>query len=195
MEIENERREGVFRQILEELEKILKVDEQTRDCACSTAKTVKRIEELLTPKPKKISVRYENFVKICRCITKEKEQKEMSLVTVPMGPNSASIQVLDANGGDITGSCAIVATSSDPTQIAIGNPDPATPNVIPFTSLVAGGTADITYDASNALGDVQQTDTLTIQVTAPGSMIVTYGAAIPMVNPERAQGPATPKKR
>lgn len=186
MEINDERREGVFKQILEELEKILKVDEEIRDCACTTTKVLKRIEKLLTPQPKKISVTYKNFAMLCKCITqeKQKEQKEMSQVTVPLGPNSASVQVLDANGADITGSCAITATSSDPTQVAIGNPDPSTPNVIPFTALVAGGTADITYDANNAAGDLQQTDTLTIQVTAPGSMLITYGATIPTPTPQ-----------
>lgn len=193
MEINDERREGVFKQILGELEKILKVDEEIRDCACTATKVLKRIEKLLIPKPKKISVTYKHFDKLCRCITSEKEQTEMSQVNVPMGANSATVQVLDANGADITGSCAITATSSDPTQVAIGNPDPTTPNVIPFTALVAGGVADITYDANNSAGDLQQTDTLTVVVTAPGSMLLTYAASIPTVTPQH-KAPATGKR-
>ena len=186
IEIDDERRQGIFKQILEVLQEILEVETENRDCNCRSSRTLKRIEELLTPKPKKILVEYKNFVMLCKCITqeKQKEQIEMSQVTVPLGPNSATVQVLDANGADITGSCAITATSSDPTQVAIGNPDPASPNVIPFTALVAGGTADITYDANNAAGDLQQTDTLVIQVTAPGSMLITYAASIPTPSPQ-----------
>lgn len=185
---EDERREGIFKQILDVLEEILEIETENRDCNCRSSRTLKRIEELLTPKPKTILVTYKNFVSICKCITqeKQKEQKEMSQVNVPMGANSAAVQVLDANGADITGSCAITATSSDPTQVAIGNPDPSTPNVIPFTALVAGGTADITYDANNSAGDLQQTDTLTIVVTAPGSMLITYAATIPTPTPQHA---------
>jgi hypothetical protein len=104
----------------------------------------------------------------------------MSTVVVPVGPNSASVQVLDANGADITGSCSINAVSSDSTMVAIGNPDPTTPNVIPFTALVPGGTADITYTAVNSAGQVTQTDTLQIQVTAPTSLVITYAATMPL---------------
>jgi hypothetical protein len=87
--------------------------------------------------------------------------------------------VLDATGADITGSCSINAVSSDSTQVAIGNPDPTTPNVIPFTALVPGGTATITYTAANSAGNVMQTDTLQIQVTAPASLTIIYAASIP----------------
>ena len=100
-------------------------------------------------------------------------------VTVPVGANTATVAVLDANGSDITGSCQITATSSDPTEIQIGTPDAATPNVIPFTALVAGGTATVTYQASNNAGTIMQSDTLTIAETAPSTMTVTYGATIP----------------
>jgi hypothetical protein len=103
-------------------------------------------------------------------------------LTVPVGPNTATVQVLDANGVDITGSCSIVAVSSDPTTIQIGSPDATTPNVIPFTALVPGvsGTT-ISYTASNSAGQVVQVDTLDVQITAPASMVVTYGTTIPTV--------------
>jgi hypothetical protein len=100
-------------------------------------------------------------------------------IVVPLGPNSAAVQVLDQSGADITGSCSISAVSSDPTQVQIGSPDPSTPNVIPFTSLVEGGTADINYSASNSAGQVQQTDTISIQAAAPTSMKIVYGTTIP----------------
>ena len=109
-------------------------------------------------------------------------------VTVPPGPNTATIQVLDANGTDISGSCQVAAVSSDPTQVQIGTPDAATPDVIPFTSLVPGGTANITYTATNSAGSIQQVDTLTIEVTTPTSMVVTYGTSV------RSGKPAPPKK-
>jgi hypothetical protein len=102
-----------------------------------------------------------------------------NVVTVPTGSNAATVQVLDMNGSDITGSCVITATSSDSTVIQIGNPDPTTPNIIPFTALTGGGTATITYDASNASGQVSQTDSITVAVVAPGSMVVVYSASIP----------------
>lgn len=102
----------------------------------------------------------------------------MATITVPSGPNTATVQVLDANGADITGTCTITATSSDPTVIQIGSPSASTPNVIPFTALMPAGTADILYDASNSAGDIQQTDVITVAVTAPASMTVTYGTVI-----------------
>jgi hypothetical protein len=102
----------------------------------------------------------------------------MANVTVPVGANTATVQVLDANGVDISGSCVITATSSDPTVIQIGSPDPTTKNVIPFTALVPNGTADVVYDASNSAGDLQQTDTLTVAVTAPASMLIVYGTSV-----------------
>jgi hypothetical protein len=104
-------------------------------------------------------------------------------VTVPTGPNTATVQVLDANGADITGSCAITASSSDPTVVLVGNPDPASPNVIPLVGLTAGSSADVTYTGANASGTTTQTDTITVAVTAPAGMVVTYGTSIPMVNP------------
>jgi len=103
----------------------------------------------------------------------------MSTVVVPVGANTATVQVLDANGTDITGSCSITAVSSDPTQVAIGTPDVTTPNVIPFTGLIPGGTATITYTATNSAGNVVQIDTLQIQLTAPASMVILYGATLP----------------
>src|SRR6516164_569650 len=90
-------------------------------------------------------------------------------VTVPTGANTATVQVLDATGADITGSCSIAATS----------PDATTPNVIPFTAMKPGGTATVTYVATNSQGNTQEVDTLTIQITAPASMTVTYGTVIP----------------
>jgi hypothetical protein len=86
---------------------------------------------------------------------------------------------LDATGADITGSCSIAATSSDSTVVQIGSPDAATPNVIPFTAMKPGGTATVTYVATNSQGNTQEVDTLTIQITAPASMTVTYGTVIP----------------
>ena len=100
-------------------------------------------------------------------------------VTVPTGANTATVQVLDATGADITGSCSIAATSSDSTVVQIGSPDAATPNVIPFTAMKPGGTATVTYVATNSQGNTQEVDTLTIQITAPASMTVTYGTVIP----------------
>lgn len=108
-------------------------------------------------------------------------------VTVPTGPNTATLQVLAADGSDVTGSCTITATSSDPTIIQIGNPDASTPNVIPFTALLAGDTADVTYTATNAAGSTTQTDTLTIAEPAPAGMTVTYGSVIPVVNPQKSK--------
>ena len=101
-------------------------------------------------------------------------------LTVPVGPNSATVQVFDPNGADITGSCTITATSSDPTVVQIGSPDPTQPAVIPFTSLVPGGTATISYTATNAAGEVDETDTINIQITAPASMTIMYGTTIPV---------------
>jgi hypothetical protein len=86
--------------------------------------------------------------------------------------------VLDANGADITGSCTITAVSTDSTVIQIGTPDPTTPATIPFTANTPGSSADVTYSASNAAGEVQQTDTLNVQVTAPASMLITYGTTV-----------------
>jgi hypothetical protein len=104
----------------------------------------------------------------------------MSAFTVPAGANSATLQVLDANGVDITAGCSVAAVSSDSTVIAIGNPDPTTPNVIPFTAVGAeGSSATVTYTATNSAGSTQQVDTLTITVTAPATINVTYGTTIP----------------
>jgi hypothetical protein len=103
----------------------------------------------------------------------------MANIVVPVGPNTATVQVLDANGVDITGSCSITATSSDPTVVAIGNPDATTPNVIPFTALVPNGTATVTYTASNAAGTFSQSDNIQVFVTAPASMMITYGTTVP----------------
>lgn len=102
----------------------------------------------------------------------------MQLV-VPVGPNTATVQVLDPTGSDITGSCTITAVSSDPTVIQVGNPDAATPNIIPFTALVPASTADVTYTATNSAGQVVQTDNLSVEVTAPTSMVITYGTTVP----------------
>jgi len=101
-------------------------------------------------------------------------------VTVPVGPNSATVKVLDGTGADITGSCTINAVSSDSTQVQIGNPDPTMPSVIPFTALVPGGSASITYTATNSAGEVDQTDTLHIQITSPASMVIVYAASLPV---------------
>ena len=104
----------------------------------------------------------------------------MSNVIVPSGPNTATVQVLDANGADITGTCSIAATSSDSTVVSIGSPDPATPATLPITAVGApGSTATLTYTAMNSAGTVTQTDTLTVQITAPATMVITYGTTIP----------------
>jgi hypothetical protein len=114
-------------------------------------------------------------------------------ITVPTGQNSAKVQVLDSNGADITGTCAITAESSDPSVLAIGNPDPASPATIPFNVVGAeGSSADIVYTATNASGNVAQTDTLTVAVTVPTSMLITYATTIPVAAP--ASAPAKSKK-
>jgi hypothetical protein len=106
----------------------------------------------------------------------------MSAVTVPTGPNTATIKVLDANGADITGTCSFVASSSDPTVVAVGNPDATTPNVIPLNAVGApGSSCNITYQAMNSAGQIEQVDTVTLQLTSPASMVVTYGSVIPTV--------------
>ncbi|MBA0085743.1 MAG: hypothetical protein HRJ53_12165 [Acidobacteria bacterium Pan2503] len=101
-------------------------------------------------------------------------------VTVPEGPNSATVKVLDGTGADITGSCTINAVSSDSTIVQIGNPDPTMPSVIPFTALVPGGSATIMYTATNSAGEIDQTDTINIQITAPASMVIVYAATLPV---------------
>jgi hypothetical protein len=101
-------------------------------------------------------------------------------IVVPTGANSAEVQVLDANGADISGTCQLQAESSDPTVIQIGNPDATTPNLIPFTALQPGATATIKYTATNSVGNVSQTDTLQVEVTTPSSMKVTYGTTLPV---------------
>jgi hypothetical protein len=114
-------------------------------------------------------------------------------ITVPTGANSADVQVLDSNGADITGTCTITAESSDPSVVAIGNPDPASPAMIPFNVVGAeGSTADIVYTATNASGNVAQTDVLVVAVTVPTSMVITYGTTIPVATP--AAAPAKAKK-
>jgi hypothetical protein len=104
----------------------------------------------------------------------------MSTVVVPPGPNTATVQVLDANGADITGSCSITAVSSDPTVVQVGSPDASTPNVIPLTALKEGGACTITYTGSNAMGSATQTDNVSVALTAPASMTVVYGATVPV---------------
>jgi|SRR5215472_1760141 len=101
-------------------------------------------------------------------------------VTIPTGPNTATIQVLDAAGADITGTCTFVASSSDPTVVQIGNPDSSTPNVIPLTGVGAeGSSCTVTYTAMNSMGQVVENDTVNITVTAPATMVVTYGTVVP----------------
>ena len=107
----------------------------------------------------------------------------MADINVPLGPNAATVKVLDQTGADITGSCSIAAVSSDPTQIQIGNPDPTTPNVIPFTALVEGGSASVQYTASNSAGQVVQSDTLHIQAATPTSMQITYQSSLSKAAP------------
>jgi hypothetical protein len=121
----------------------------------------------------------------------------MSSFVVPVGPNSATVKVLDANGADITAGCTISAESSDSAAIAIGNPDAASPNVIPFTALEEGASATITYQAVNSVGQVTQTDTLQVQVSGPASMQVTYGTTLPVApsNLPTLPGAAKPKDK
>jgi hypothetical protein len=109
----------------------------------------------------------------------------MNLI-VPLGSNTATVKALDANGGDVTASCTFLAESSDPTVIQIGNPDATTPNVIPFTALMAGSTANITYTATDEAGSITATDTLTVSVNAPASLTIVYGAVLPPVTPTGA---------
>src|ERR1700758_131250 len=97
---------------------------------------------------------------------------------VPLGPNSATIKVMDKDGNDITGTCTFSAVSADPTIITIGTPDAGSPNVIPFNSLVEGKGTTIAYTATNSAGQIVETDTLNIVVTAPASMVVTYATTI-----------------
>jgi hypothetical protein len=101
-------------------------------------------------------------------------------VTVPLGVNAATVQVLDANGSDITAGCTITAVSSDPSVIQIGNPNAANPNIIPFTALKEGSTATIDYTATNSAGEVSQTDSVTVTVTAPASMVIVYTTTVPV---------------
>jgi len=57
--------------------------------------------------------------------------------------------------------------------------------VIPFTAANPGtqGTT-ITYTATNAAGQVVQTDTVDVMVTAPVAMTIVYGTTIPnVINP------------
>jgi len=189
MELEDERRQGVFREMLDALQEIQK-------CTCESLQVLRRIEKLQTPKPQSIKVKYAEIFSQCRCVTyTDKEKTEMSTVVVPVGPNTATIQVLDANGSDITGSCTITAVSSDPTVLAIGNPDATTPNVIPFTSNTPGGSVTVDYEAANASGNVIQTDTIQIEITAPSSMLITYGATLPQTAAQLKAGAKTPAKR
>jgi hypothetical protein len=105
-------------------------------------------------------------------------------VVVPMGVNEAYVSVLDQYGNDITGSCTITAASSDPTVIQIGTTDASRPSTIPFTALTTGGKATVQYAATNPMGQVQQTDTLQVEVIAPSSMLVSYKTTLaPTVQP------------
>jgi hypothetical protein len=194
VELEDERRAGIFQQILATLQLILAEETETKRCTCATLAAILRIEKLLTPKPKTLKVKYAKVFSECRCVTyTDKEKIEMSTVIVPVGPNTATVQVLDANGSDITGSCTITAVSSDPTQLAIGNPDATTPNVLPFTAITPGGSVTVDYEAANAQGNVIQTDTIQIEVTAPSSMVITYGATLPATAAQLKAGGSTAK--
>jgi len=111
-------------------------------------------------------------------------------VTVPTGSNGAKVQVLDQNNppNDITAACKILAVSSDPTVVQIGQaPSGAAPGVIPFTGLKAG-TATITYTATNDQGSVMETDTLTVEVATPTSMTVTYLSTLASVKAPTVSG-------
>jgi len=108
-------------------------------------------------------------------------------VNIPFGANSAKIIVLDAQGNDITSTCTLTATSSDPTVVAIGTPGAGAPNVIPFTALKENASCTITYVAVNASGQIQEVDTVNVVVPAPASMSVTYSSTV--VTPP-ASGPS-----
>ena len=95
-------------------------------------------------------------------------------VNIPYGTNQASVQVLDAQGNDITSTCTITATSSDPTVVAVGTISPGFPSLVPLTGLKEGGSCQITYNAVNFEGQIQEVDSLTVVVSAPASMKVSY---------------------
>jgi hypothetical protein len=109
-------------------------------------------------------------------------------LNVPLGANAATVQILDAQGNDITSTCTITAQSSDPTVLAVGTP--TSPNVIPFTALKEGGSATLSYTAVNNAGQIQEVDTLDVVVTAPASMNVTYAQTV--VTPPAPAPAATP---
>ena len=103
----------------------------------------------------------------------------MAALKATLGPNTATRKVLDGSGDDITGTSTYAATSSDPTAVSIGTPSTSTPNVIPFTSLKEGGSSTLTITATNTAGNVVNTDTLSIVITAPSSITVTYATTVP----------------
>jgi hypothetical protein len=121
----------------------------------------------------------------------EGEEKKMAdlNVNVPSGPNAVSTQVFDQFGNDITGSCTLTASSSNPAGVAVGAAAGGDPDTIPLTDGPAGQSAEITYVASNAEGQIQDVDTLNVVPTAPATMVRTYQYTI--VTPP-APAPAAP---
>lgn len=111
-------------------------------------------------------------------------------VQIPLGPNTATITVLDQSGNDITSTCTITAVSADPTVVAVGTP--TSPNVIPLTALKEGGSTTVAYTAVNSAGQIVETDTLNVVVTAPASMSVAYAASV-VAAPAVAAKPAVSK--
>jgi hypothetical protein len=113
-------------------------------------------------------------------------------VNIPPGANVATVQVLDAQGNDITDTCTITVTPADPTLLAVGAGDGADPENFPFETLQDSGSTQLLYNAQNTAGSITETDTLTITVTAPATINVTYQNV--MVMPTAAKKPTPPKK-
>jgi hypothetical protein len=114
-------------------------------------------------------------------------------LNIPLGANAATVQILDAQGNDITSTCTITAQSADPTIVAVGTP--TSPNVIPLTALKEGGSTTVSYTAVNSAGQIVETDTLNVVVTAPATINVTYAqTVVTPPAPAAAAAAAAPKQ-
>jgi len=120
----------------------------------------------------------------------EKKKMPDQTVSIPLGPNTATVKVLDQNGNDITTTCTITAVSSDATVVSVGTA--TTPNQIPLSALKEGGSCTVTYTAVNSAGQIVETDTLNVSVTAPASITVSYASTVVTPPPAPAPTSATP---
>jgi hypothetical protein len=80
-----------------------------------------------------------------------------------------SIQVLDADGVDITSLCTITSMSSDPSTVSVGTAFGETD-----AHALKTGSVQVTHAAVNDSGSVQEVDTVNSTVPAPAQIIVTY---------------------